>query len=99
MPTRQSIEIQGSLLWRLKINCNNSVGAGFPRPHPLPGRLGGENPPLRCCCIIYSKTITNFEPFSPQKRRETPRSLCALCACGGEGTAHCLLPRFVNLLF
>src|SRR5262245_13773444 len=32
-------------------------------------------------------------------RRETPRSLCALCACGGEGSAHCLLPRFVNLLF
>ncbi len=31
---------------------------GFPRPHPLPGRLGGENPPLRCCCIIYSKTIS-----------------------------------------
>jgi len=28
----------------LNINCNNSVGAGFPRPHPLPGRLGGENP-------------------------------------------------------
>jgi len=45
-------------LWRLKINCNNSVGAGFPRPIALAPDTGGENPPLRYCRIIYSKTIS-----------------------------------------
>jgi len=28
-------------------NCGNGVGAGIPRPHPLPRRLGGEYPPLQ----------------------------------------------------
>jgi hypothetical protein len=30
----------------LKINCNNSVGAGFPRPIALITDAGGENPTL-----------------------------------------------------
>jgi len=46
-----------SALWRLNINRNNSVGAGFPRPIALLTDAGGENPPLRCRCFIYSKTI------------------------------------------
>src|SRR5262249_56989258 len=33
-------------LWSLKINCDNSVGAGFPRPIARITDGGGENPPL-----------------------------------------------------
>ena len=39
-------------LLSLKINCNHATQrrGGFSPPGPAIEALGGENPPLRCCC-------------------------------------------------
>src|SRR5262247_4027950 len=72
---------RSNYFWRLNINCNNGVGAGFPRPIALVTDAGGENPPLRCCCFIYSKTIiqarVNSVTFKLTRSMEEPMRFSA----------------------
>ena len=47
----------GYAICPLKFQRDNNVGAGFPRPIASMMDVGGENPPLRCWALSYSKTI------------------------------------------